>query len=417
MCLLAGLTPGLFVQVQAAPVPGDVFREYFWRPHGTRVEPYHVLTLNQSPIEIPGALDLTDAIKSEVVLEMGSAHLGYEGIGVQVNGHQWKPITYPSLASPDPSLYFHQWWPTVSLPITDFKPGTGNTVTLKIGATSCDGKWPNASAPHPHPPYNPVYSIIVRIYYNAHQKPHPTGHIVTPKSGDTIGTVTTLGATAVSRNARIAQVDFIGHYEDVNYEGDGVYEQWHYVMESGKIVHHLGSTNDPGKTVSWNTSWVPDQIHPLQILARVTDDKGLIYMTKPVTRLHLVRPGLSVELSKPYDVPKAFTSCQVGVYVTPGPKAEKFTVKGNLAKATDARFAVSCWIGTPGYGFTVNDVNLEDSKVTTYNRWHHLFVMELRPLTAIKVGPNSFGVVPAPDKSRSIDIHWPGAAVLIRYKK
>ena len=31
-------------------------------------------------------------------------------------------------------------------------------------------------------------------------------------------------------------MDFVGEYEDFNWEGDGVYRQWHYITERGKII-------------------------------------------------------------------------------------------------------------------------------------------------------------------------------------
>ena len=162
--------------------------------------------------------------------------------------------------------------------------------------------------------------------------------MVTPAAQSTLGLAVDLTASARSDNGAIRQVDFIGRYEDVNYEGDSVYNQWHYHLFQGKIMHHLGSTAQPDGKVTWDTSWVPDQPGPMEIAARITDSTGLIYMTEAVGGLSLIRPGLSVELCKPFDVPRSFSGCQYGEWVIPGVRTEKFTVTGNLSKVLDARY-------------------------------------------------------------------------------
>jgi hypothetical protein len=397
----------------AEPAARDVFREYRWKPEGR----YHVLNFDQHAIEMPGELDLADAINAEVVLEIGNAHLGYEDMGIQVNGREWKPIKFPPLspADPSPSVWFHQWFPTLPFAVSDFKQGAGNTFTLRIGPKTFDGMWPNYGAPNPHPAHTCIYGVTFRIYYDPAKKVHPSGKVVSPRAGAKLGRSVELAAAAKSHNSPIRQIDFIGQYEDINYQGGGVYEQWHYHFIGGKITDHLGSADAPGKKVVWNTSWVPDQKKPTQIAARITDSTGLIYMTDAVSRLSLVRPGLSVELCKPYDIPKAFTSCQYGIYIGTGPQAEKFDVKGDLSKILDAKFAISCWNGPAGHGFTVNGVTLADAKIEGYEGTYHLFVEPLRPLTALKPGTNVFATIPGP--KRSSDIHWPGVAVLIQYRK
>ncbi len=44
---------------KADPAPGDVFREYVWKPGGN----YHVLNAKQSPIPVAQQLDLVAATK------------------------------------------------------------------------------------------------------------------------------------------------------------------------------------------------------------------------------------------------------------------------------------------------------------------------------------------------------------------
>ena len=385
------------------PKSGDVFREYHWIPQGK----YHVLSLEQKPIDLPFDLDLTNAIAAEAVFEIGNAHLGYEDMHVQVNGAAWRRISFPEAErpQPSPSRWYHQWNPVVSIPVSEWKRGAGNRFEMQVGPRTYEGTIP-------HPAYTCVYGITFRIYYDPAKKVHTSGRMRSPANGAKLGAQVEL---AVAKTGAIRQVDYIGRYEDLNYEGDGVYHQWHYVFERGRIARHLGSSGTADKTVSWDTSWVPDQVLPMQIAARITDENGLIFVTQPVSRLTLVRPGLSVELAKPYDVPVSFSSCQYGAYVTAGAKSEKFQVKGEPGKAVAARFAISAWNAPSAHGFLVNGTTLENTTLEGFEGNHHLFIVPLTPLGALKAGENTFTLIPG--KGRSSDVHWPGVAVLIQYRK
>ena len=117
--------------VLAEPRPGDVFREYGWKPAGN----YHVLNAKQTPNPVAQELDLAAATKAEVVLEIGNAHLGFDDLAIQLNGHEWRRIPFPVLGpkEPAPSVYFHQWQPDISLPLSELSAGTNNQFELRIG--------------------------------------------------------------------------------------------------------------------------------------------------------------------------------------------------------------------------------------------------------------------------------------------
>ena len=387
----------------ANPESGDVFREYTWKPVG----PYHVLTQQQTPIDLVREIDLDRAVRAEVVLEIGNAHLGFADFHIRVNDGEWRRIRFPELGprQPSPGRWFFQWQPVVPLPLGELKAGASNRFELRVAPKTYEGTVP-------HPAHTFVYSITFRVYYDPARKPHVTGRVVSPAAGSKLGDHVDLVAAG---EGRVRQVDFIGHYEDINYEGDGVYEQWHYAFESGRPAGHLGSADSFGKPVVWDTSWTPDQRNPIQIAARLTDDQGIIYLTKPVAELSLARTGISVELAKPYDIPMGFTSCQYGAYITPGPQAEKFVVKGDPAKIVAARFAMSAWNAPSNHGFAINGQPLEGVKLEDYAGNHHLFVVPLNPVGLLKAGENTFATIPGP--GRSSDIHWPGVAILIQYRK
>jgi hypothetical protein len=393
----------LTASLKANPEPGDVFREYAWKPNGT----YHVLTQQQAPVEMAHGFDLEKAVRGEAVLEIGNAHLGFAEFHIRVNSGEWHRIPFPDLAppQPSPSRWFCQWQPVVNLPLRDLRAEAPNRFELRVGSQTYEGTIP-------HPAYTCVYSITFRVYYAPMQKPHATGKVVTPRANSKLGANVTLTAQG---KGHVRQIDFVGRYEDLNFEGDGVYDQWHAVFEGGRLGRHLGTTDAFGKPVTWDTSWVPDQKRPIQIAARITDGQGLVTMTKAVAGLELLRPGLSVELAKPYDVPMGFTSCQYGAYVTLGAKAEKFNVQGNVTKIVAARFAISAWNGPSNHGFTVNGQPLEGVKLEGFAGNHHLYVEPLTPVSTLKAGENSFATIPG--RGRSSDIHWPGVAVLIQYRQ
>jgi hypothetical protein len=389
--------------LQASPGPGDVFREYTWKPSGA----YHVLTQKQAPLDFTHRFDLAHAVRAETVLEIGNAHLGFADFHIRVNGGEWHRIAFPELApqQPSPSRWFCQWQPAVQLPLSELRSAAPNRFELRVAPKTYEGTIP-------HPAYTCVYSITFRIYYEPGQKPQVTGEIAAPSADSELGARVNLVAKG---QGRVRQIDFVGRYENLNYEGDGFYDQWHCVFEGGRLVGHLGTTDAFGKTVTWDTSWVPNQKRPIQIAARLTDEQDLVMMTKAVGGLVLLRPGQSVELAKPYDVPMGFTSCQYGAYVTPGSKAEKFKVTGDVTKIVAARFAISCWNGPANHGFMVNGQPLEGVKLEGFAGNHHLFVVPLAPLSVLQTGENTFATIPG--SGRSSDIHWPGVAVLIQYRE
>ena len=404
LCLLATS------YLAAHPKPGNVFREYSWT-----TEKFHILSLDEKPFEIPGEIDLLNAISAEIVIELANQHLGFEGMAIRLNGSQWYPITFPERSPKEPSssLWFHHWYPTISVALKNLKRGRGNTFEMKIPPECFDGKiHPNGD--QPLVPWCPVYGVTVRVYYDPARKPHPNGRILSPRPVSVIGLSVQLKAEAKSKNEKIRQIDFIGRYEDINYEGDGIYNQWHGHLFQGRMTHHIGTIFHEDSTLIWNTEWVPDQPSPIDIAARITDSNGLIYMTETVSGLDLVRPGLSVELCKPFDVPRSFTGCQYGEWIIPGVRTQNFTVKGDLSRMIDARYVIASWGNLEEcQGYKINDVLMED-KPEGDNWFYNLSMLSIRPLTVLKVGANTFSTVVG--EGRMPDIYMPGVQILIKYK-
>lgn len=213
-------------------------------------------------------------------------------------------------------------------------------------------------------PQNLIYGVHFRIYYDEAQKPHPTGRILSPRPGASLGREVELAAEARSPNGGIRRVDFVGRYEGVNLEGDGLYTQWHYHYVRGELKTSPGSVTSSPWRLTWDTAWVPDQTAPFRLAAWITDEAGLTYMTEAISGLTFERNGLSVELCKPYDVPKKWVTRS-------GEKTEKFRVTGDLDRAVAARLVWVSW--SPGYmnGLYLNGRRVFDGEGPRYAYFVH----------------------------------------------
>ncbi|MHC4511421.1 MAG: hypothetical protein ACYTAO_21135 [Planctomycetota bacterium] len=389
--------------VFSQPGPGDVFREYVWYKEdgdaggslrvGGRVG-------YEGSVALEHDFDLEHATKAELIIEKILCHDGTTGLAIQINNGDWIYIPEtPAIPAPQCD-YQHHFYPTVRIPLDCLKPGTDNAFRMAVDMKH-PWNWPQ----------NLIYGVHFRIYYDPAKKAHPTGEITGLKSGDALGTSITLTAQADSPNGQIRQVDYIGLYDDVNFEGDGVYRQWHYHFFHGQIMHHIGSTSQSPHKVAWDTSWVPDQRQAMQIAARITDSKGMVYVTQAVGDLRLIRPGLSVELCKPYDVPKKWVTRR-------GEKQERFDVTGTLGKAVAAQLVWSSW--SPGYmnGVYINGMKVFDNEGPKYEYYAHRVTIE--DVSCFKRGVNVLRTGKTPKINgkmvHGMEVNWPGIMVLIQYR-
>ena len=399
--ILAGvLIPA--ANVFSQPVPGDIFREYMWYKEdgdaggslrvGGRVG-------YEGSIALEHDFELEHATRAEVIVEKVLCHDGTTGLAIRINDGDW--IGIPEAAAiPAPQCdYQHHFYPTVPISLSCLKQGRKNEFRMTVDAK------------HPWDwPQNLIYGVHFRIYYDPAKKPHPTGQITGPRSGDTLGKSVTLTAEASSPYGPIKQVDYIGLYDDVNFEGDGVYRQWHYHFFHGRIMHHIGSAAEAPYKVTWDTSWVPDQKQAVQVAARIVGSDGMIYMTQAVGDLRLLRPGLSVELCRPYDIPKKWVTRS-------GEKQERFDVAGDLRKAVAAQLVWSSWSSGYMNGVYINDSRVFDSEGPKYAYFAHR--VTLKDTGCLKQGVNILktGQTPKIDGKmvHGMEVNWPGIMVLIQY--
>lgn len=413
------LWPGLVTAVllcqtlRAQPVPGDLFREYRWfhekgdagqsirvggkqgESHPDRGSEHGYIN---APMQLPHDLDLEGAVKAEVVLEKILCHDGTTGLAVQINDSDWYYVPESSHIPAPQASYQHHTYPVVRVPVSAFKSGSNNSFRLRVDPQH-PWRWPQ----------NLINGLHIRIYYDAGTKPHTAGAITSLESGETIGETVKL---AVEPAEPVRRVDYVGLYEDVNFEGDGVYRQWHYLYFHGKLMHHIGSVDSSPFEVVWDTSWIPDQKEPMEISARITDQTGLTYQTPAVTGLSLVRTNRSVELCKPYNIPKKWVT-------RGGEKTESFDVRGNLKTAVGAQLVWSSW--SPGYmrGIFINGTQAFDREGPNYQTYYHR--VTLTDVSMFQSGRNVLTTGKTPKINgkmvHGMEVNWPGIMVLIQYQK
>lgn len=388
---------------RAQPGPGDVFREYLWtNPDGRASGMLRVggrVGYGGGPIALPHQFDLAGAIRAELVIEKLLCHDGTRCLQISINDQAWLAVP-EAPAIPEPAWdYQHQIYPIVPVPLDHLKADASNQFRMKV------------SDAHPWAwPQNLIYGVHVRIYYDPARKPHPTGQLVSPAAGAALETQVELAAEASSPNGRIRQVDFLGDYEDVNLEGDGAYSQWHYHYVRAVLTGHLGSVTAAPWKLTWDTSWVPDQPRPPRLAARITDETGLTSFTAAVDGLTLNRDGRSVELCKPYEVPKKWVTRS-------GEKAERFRITGDLSQAVAAQLVWVSW--SPGYmdGLYLNDQRVFDREGPRYAYYVHR--VPLQDLSVLRPGENVLktGLTPKHNGQmvHGMEVNWPGIMVLIQY--
>ena len=414
--LYLGLGLLLSQSVAAQPDSGDVFREYRWFHErgdagqairvGGRKGTFHpdrgaAHGYINAPMTWPGDLDLKGAIKAEVVAEKILCHDGTTGLAVQINDSDWFYFPEADNIPAPKALYQHHTYPVVRVPVSVFRPGTGNHFRLRVDPRH-SWDWPQ----------NLINGLHVRIYYDPETTPHPSGAVVSVQSGDSLADSVRLTTDAQSPNGPISRVDYIGLYEDVNFEGDGVYRRWHYLYIHGRLMHHIGSGTQAPFTVHWDTTWIPDQKEPIHIAARITDSTGLTYQTKAITELSLERTARSVELCRPYDVPQKWVTRS-------GEKSEYFDVGGDLQKAKAAQLVWSSW--SPGYmrGISINGTQVFDREGPHYQTHYHR--VTLKDVGVLRPGRNKLTTAKTPlidgKMVHGMEVNWPGIMVLIQYEK
>ena len=125
------------------------------------------------------------------------------------------------MAPPDPVQPPDPVMPAVEI-VAD---NTGNTFKMKVDPTQ---RW--------NWPQNVFYGVLLRIYYEP-AKTSRAARVAGVTPGATLSEEQALWLDAPASGA-IDRVEYVGLFEDVNWEGDGIYRQWHYHYHKGQIRNH-----------------------------------------------------------------------------------------------------------------------------------------------------------------------------------
>jgi len=403
------------IGAHAEPESGDLFREYTYtntygdaggaiRVGGKKGVSYpdrgSDFDYINAWIEFPHKLDLEHATNAEVVVEKILSHNGTTGLAIQWNEADWISLPPPARIPEPKANYYHHTCITKPVPLGALKPAGINRFRLRVNPTQA-WNWPQ----------HLIYGVHLRIYYDSKEKEHARGTIVAPVN-QTIGLNEVLQVDLEPNKRRVDRVDYLGKYEGVNWPGDGEYDRWQYFYYHGKFKHHIGSSVNAPFAVRWDTSWIPDQKKTMHLAARIIDDTGLIYLTPPVRDLKLHRPGLSVELCRPEDVPENWVSRN-------GEHQQTVTIVKALSSINAARLCWSSW--SPGYmnGIFVNDQKVIDHEGPRYRYFDHR--VSIHDLSILKRGKNIVvtGKTPLHDGKmvHGMEVNWPGIQLLIQRRE
>lgn len=398
------------VLIYAQPKPGDIFREYVWTTSydgelflrvGGRLDyqstpqKFDGKLDDEGYLHFPAQLDLQNVVKAEVTLEKVLSHEDTKGLRISWNQYPSTEIPEsPHIPEPQ-SEYYHHFYPSIQLPLSQLKE-KNNRFKLEVDSIQ-DWNWPQ----------NLIYGVILRLYYQDTPE-HLLGNLVL--EGKEITEKTTL-TFSTDHPEKVNKVHFIGKYTGINYEGDGLYDQWHYHYYRGNLQHHIGTAMQSNFTTTWNTSWVPDQEKPIALSAWVADASGLTHFLPAVSGLKMNR-DFQVELCKPFDQPQRWVT-------RAGRHQQKVNIKGDLTKAKKAKLIWTSW--SPGY---MNGLYVNDFLVYIRNKPRYVYMpmeINISEMYVFQAGENTISTGKTPlyhgEMVHGMEVQWPGIMVLIRYEQ
>ncbi len=342
-------------------------------------------------------VDLHKAIRAEVVFEMVQSHEDTKGLAISINRQESIQVADLSTLPRPQSAYMLHTFPRVEVPLEHLKGGRENRFKLEVDTMQ---KW--------NWPQHIFYGIIFRIYYED-DKITPTDlSIQGINDDDWIGLRRKISIADTSEH-RIYRVDYQGLYEDFDWDGNGVYREWQGHTHRGILRNHIGHSITSPFAVDWETEWLPDQPKPMQLMARIEFEDGIVLMTKAVKGLQLAR-SYAVELCKPYHQPEN--------WVTRSDTFQAhFAAHGNLAHAESYQVAWRSWSPCYGRGVWINDQKIWDREDPCYGYAEHL--IEVNDIAGLTYGENTIttGKTPLIDGKmvHGMEVQYPGIMVKVRY--
>jgi hypothetical protein len=389
-------------EITVGPQPGNVYREFTFKERLTPCQPGAEFNKDGTAkfiaeIDIG---DLQNATRAETCIEYWGGHIGTSQQEFRINGKDWIPLPQPSTTPGDPSCFYRMLFGNPPVPISlqhlqnganafEFRAGPQAKYSFNFGLY-----W--------------IYSITVRVYFAPAVLQHPAGKIITPESNTTFDDNPLFVYEGTTDSSPIERVDFIGEYEDFDFEGDGRFRKWHYQVNGGELQHHIGSALVQPYSVTWNTAWVPDQPQPLRVMAIVKDETNTFFASQPVEGLQFRRAHRAIRMYKSVGVPER---CGAHFWYTDA--ICKIEVQEIPVNAVKAKLVVSTWSGAHAQKVSFNGTKLDVS--IGKDHAYHLDMIDI-PIDLIKAGVNDF-MLYNEKQNHAAEINWPGPALLIESMK
>ncbi|MFH1427567.1 MAG: FG-GAP-like repeat-containing protein [Patescibacteria group bacterium] len=359
-------------------------------------------------------VDKANAGSAELWLDRWGGHTGTVGHKVKFNNNAWRelPISLNGIAAGQKSqCYMYEDLTKVEIPLSDLLSGQNSfTFTSSNQDSSCAGafNWGQWG----------WYVSKLRIFYN-NSKPHPTGTITSPSSNATIGDNPVISvSTQPGAGASIERVEFYAQYYGYDENGDGNFYDVHRMYHGStnnrthSVIGHIGTRTAAPYSLTWDTSWVPDQeTGGIAIFAKIKDTSGTWYVTEVINNITLSRENSSVKLYQPKDVP-------VNFWVRNNQsKSSKANIPSDhdLSKASAAKLFIRTWnAGNNEQRYTPMTVNGTAFNGLTGSDHNFDYLALDIPKTLLKNGDNVFTFSSA-TQHHGCEIHWPGPAIMVRY--
>lgn len=399
--------------VLSGPQPGEVYKEFKYQGCCANEVPTQpsLKVLKKGAPEARSAIlsfnisDLEHAVRAEAAIHYWGGHVGVSKHRIVLNGNENSPIYCPQVrnAPGKPECFYHMMFGNISVPVplSQIKRGT-NKFQYVVGKQICHSfNWPAAR----------LYSFVIRVYYNPKLKPHVSGEIQSPATNSTIGDNHEFKVAIAPGSPSPKQVDYIGHYFDFDWAGNGLFEKWHYQLAYGKLDRHVGkSTSGPAFPVKWSTTWLPDQEKPMRFMARIKSADGTCFISNIVDNITLSR-SWSVKMGKAINVPEKF-SVRAGQT-----KSCDILLPAGYAKAKANRLLIHSWgahhPGEPGTEIRINGKKL----LRKFGAYHsYSFDTFPVPVSLLDNGRNQAKfTIFSQTKHHMCEINWPGPVMLFQF--
>jgi hypothetical protein len=270
---------------------------------------------------------LSGSLRAEIAIEYWGGHIGTSEQQFKINDSDWYDIPQPVDTPTKPQTYFRMGFgnPPVEIPLTVLKSGK-NRIQVKAGKQIKYG-W-DAGGGFDGGFYW-IYAVTVRIYYKSDKIPALTipGRIVSPSNGEIVGENPVITVEVDDTLGTVKSIDLIGRYKHYDWTGTGGgYNKWYYTLNYGRMFNHigriennylftggekvLGSDDEWQITVpysmQWDTSYLPDQDTPVAVMAKITNQDNVSYITDTVEFI-FARENRSVKMYEPSKVPEYFS--------------------------------------------------------------------------------------------------------------